>query len=146
MSRRHDPIAESFGRSLHKRMFDKTWKWAGVYRRSDKNIGVEWTQIRVRLAEQLDNFHYWLEHGTFLPDELAVRFHHALVLIHPFPNGNGRWSRMMADVLMAKMEQPRLTWGGSSLTNADETRKCYIEALHAADAHNISPLLAFAKS
>lgn len=145
-ARKHDPIDEAFGRSLHKRMFGGTWKWAGEYRRSEKNIGVDWTQIHARIAEQLDNFRYWTENKTFPPDEVAVRFHHALVLIHPFPNGNGRWSRMMADVLMAKIEQPRLTWGGSLLVEADEVRARYVAALRAADAHDLGPLIDFARS
>jgi Fic-DOC domain mobile mystery protein B len=127
-------------------MFGDTWKWAGEYRRSDKNIGVDWAQIHVRLAGQLNDFRYWTENRTFAPAEIAVRFHHALVFIHPFPNGNGRWSRMMADVLMARMEQPRLTWGGSLLVDADEVRARYIGALRAADAHDIAPLLTFAQS
>lgn len=145
-SRKHDPIEEAFGRTLHKRMFDDTWKWAGEYRRSDKNIGVDWSQVHVRLAEQLDNFRYWLKNGTYPPDELSVRFHHALVFIHPFPNGNGRWSRMMADVLMAKMGQPRLTWGGSLLVEADDVRARYIAALKASDNYDFVPLLTFARS
>ena len=145
-ARKHDPIAESFGRSLHRRMFDNTWRWAGEYRRSDKNIGVDWAKIHVRLAEELNNFRYWTDNKTFSPAEIGVRFHHALVLIHPFPNGNGRWSRMMADVLMAKMEQPCLTWGGSLLVDADGVRARYMDALHAADTHDIAPLVAFAQS
>ncbi len=146
LARKHDPIEEAFGRNLHRRMFDDTWKWAGKYRHSDKNIGVAWNQIHVRLAEQLSNFRYWTDNQTFAPAEIATRFHHALVLIHPFPNGNGRWSRMMADVLMSNMEQARLTWGGSLLGDADEVRARYIHALRAADAHDIAPLLAFAQS
>ena len=127
-------------------MFDNTWRWAGEYRRSDKNIGVDWAKIHVRLAEELNNFRYWTDNKTFSPAEIGVRFHHALVLIHPFPNGNGRWSRMMADVLMAKMEQPCLTWGGSLLVDADGVRARYMDALHAADTHDIAPLVAFAQS
>ncbi|HWD26910.1 MAG TPA: mobile mystery protein B [Rhizomicrobium sp.] len=145
-TRRHNPVAEPFARGLHRRMFDQTWKWAGVYRRSGKNVGGDWALIHARLAEELDNFRYWIANKTFPADEIAVRFHHVLVLIHPFPNGNGRWSRLMADVLLARLDQPRLTWGGSALVDADEVRARYMAALRAADAHDLAPLLDFARS
>lgn len=93
--RRRDPIDEAFGRSLHRRMFGKVWSWAGDYRLSDKNIGVPRATIAPRLYELFDNIGYWGKNGTFSPDEVAARFHHGLVFIHPFPNGNGRWSRLM---------------------------------------------------
>ena len=89
---------------------------------------------------------YWVEHDTFLADEIAARFHHRLVLIHPFPNGNGRHSRLAADLLLVKLEQPLFTWGRTGLVNASETRRQYIAALRAADAHDIQPLLAFVRS
>ena len=98
--RRHDPLVESYVRDLHLRMFDQTWKWAGTYRTTEKNIGIPHHEIRERLAASLGDARYWLEHETYPPDELAVRFHHRLVLIHPFANGNGRHSRLMADLLL----------------------------------------------
>jgi Fic-DOC domain mobile mystery protein B len=146
LQRRHDPLSESFARKLHRRMFRKVWKWAGRYRTSDKNIGVARAQIQTELYQALDNAHYWVEHKTFPPDEIAVRFHHALVTIHPFPNGNGRWSRLMADVLAVRLGQKRFTWGGSALRSPDETRRAYIEALKAADNHDFTALLDFARS
>jgi Fic-DOC domain mobile mystery protein B len=145
-SRKRNPASEAFGRNLHRRMFGKVWRWAGTYRTSDKNLGVERWQIQSKLAEVYDNARYWVEQKTFPPDEIAVRFHHALVFIHPFPNGNGRWSRMMADLLLVQMGRPRFTWGRSALRAPDEMRKAYIDALHAADAHDLGPLLAFARS
>jgi Fic-DOC domain mobile mystery protein B len=145
-ARKRDPMNEAFVRSLHRRMFGDVWRWAGAYRTSNKNIGVGRDQIQLRLNEALDNVRYWVEHKTFRPDEIAVRFHHALVFIHPFPNGNGRWSRLMADILAVRLGQPRFTWGRSALRAADETRQAYIEALKAADNHNFSGLIAFARS
>ena len=127
-ARRHNPLRRAFLRSLHHRMFGKVWRWAGVYRSSNKNIGVDREQIQIRLDEALDNVRYWIEHKTFPPDEIAVRFHHELVFIHPFPNGNGRWSRLMADILAIRLGQPRFSWGRSSLRAADKTRQAYIEA------------------
>ncbi len=145
-ARRHNPLRRAFLRSLHHRMFGKVWRWAGVYRSSNKNIGVDREQIQIRLDEALDNVRYWIEHKTFPPDEIAMRFHHELVFIHPFPNGNGRWSRLMADILAIRLGQPRFSWGSSSLRAADKTRQAYIEALKAADNHDFTALIAFARS
>lgn len=145
-ARRHNPLRRAFLRSLHHRMFGKVWRWAGVYRSSNKNIGVDREQIQIRLDEALDNVRYWIEHKTFPPDEIAVRFHHALVFIHPFPNGNGRWSRLMADILVVRLGQPRFTWGSSGLRAANKTRQAYIEALKAADNHDFTALITFARS
>ena len=144
--RRRAPVSEPFGRSLHRRMFGDVWRWAGVYRTTDKNIGVKHWDVEPRLREALDNTGYWIAHNVFQPDEIAVRFHHALVWVHPFPNGNGRWSRMMADILIVSLAQPRFTWGRGGLRTADETRRAYIEALRTADNHDFTALLRFARS
>lgn len=144
--RSRDPVAEAFGRSLHRRMFRKVWSWAGDYRLSDKNIGVPRATIAPRLYELFDNIGYWAKAGTFPPDEVAARFHHGLVFIHPFPNGNGRWSRLMADILLVRLGKPRFTLGNSTLRTADEARAAYIAALKAADAHDYEPLIAFLRS
>lgn len=145
-ARKHDPLKEAFARRLHRRMFGEVWRWAGAYRDSNKNIGVDRDRIQIRLHEALDNVRYWIEHKTFSADEIAVRFHHALVFIHPFPNGNGRWSRLMADILAVRLGQPRFTWGRSTLYTADKTRRAYIEALKTADNHDFALLIAFARS
>lgn len=144
--RRNDPLVEPYVRDLHRRMFDQTWRWAGVYRTSEKNIGVPHHEIRERLAGLLGDARYWLEHGTYAADELAVRFHHRLVLIHPFANGNGRHARLMADVLAQRQGRPVFTWGGADLVRSSDFRRHYIEALQAADGHDLEPLLGFARS
>lgn len=143
---RKDILDEAFVRQLHKQMFGETWSWAGSFRKSDKNIGVEWQQVSVKLRNLLDDVRYQIDHATYSPDEIAARFHHRLVAIHPFPNGNGRHARMMADLLIQKLGQPRFTWGSKILTEATETRTSYIESLRAADSGNIQPLLAFVRS
>ncbi len=144
--RRRDPVQESFGRNLHRRMFGKVWRWAGTYRTTNKNIGIEYGLVQSRLAETFERVRYWADHQTYPPDEIAVRFHHELVAIHPFPNGNGRWSRLMADLLIVRLGQARFTWGRSSLRTGDEVRRAYIGALKAADNYDVGPLLAFARS
>ncbi len=127
-------------------MFGQVWVWAGTYRTSNTNIGVNRSEIRIRLYELLDNVRYWVEHDTFPADEIAIRFHHGLVAVHPFPNGNGRWSRLMADLLAIRIGQPPFTWGRSTLRGPDQTRQAYIAALKAADNHDFSKLIAFARS
>ena len=112
----------------------------------DKNLGVDRAVILPRLYEAFERTAYWVEHETFAPDEIGARFHHALVKVHPFPNGNDRWSRLMADVLVVGLGRPRFTWGRSSLRLADEARRAYIAALRAADDHDFRPRVEFARS
>ncbi|MBI3677543.1 MAG: mobile mystery protein B [Proteobacteria bacterium] len=145
-SRRRDPLSEEFARALHRRMFNRVWKWAGTYRTSNKNIGPDYWEVRTQLRQVFDDVRYWIEHKTYSPDEIAMRFHRSIVWIHPFPNGNGRWSRLMADMLAIRLGRKSFTWGGSTLRAHDDTRKRYIDALQAADKHDFGPLLAFARS
>jgi Fic-DOC domain mobile mystery protein B len=143
---RRDGFAESYARELHRRMFDQTWRWAGQYRSTEKNIGIPHYQIREALPALLGDVRYWVEHRTFEPDELAVRFHHRLVLIHPFANGNGRHARLMADVFLRRQDRPVFTWGGADMVRAGDFRRRYIDALRAADRNDIQPLVVFARS
>lgn len=145
-TRERDVLDEGFLKNLHKRMFGRVWKWAGTLRRSEKNIGVDAYQISVDLRKLLDDCRFWIEHETHEPDEIAARFHHRLVLIHPFPNGNGRHARTAADLLLVRLGRPRFTWGRANLVSAGKNRTTYIAALHAADKHDIAPLLAFVRS
>lgn len=140
-------LSEAFCRELHFRMFNKTWKWAGTFRRSDKNIGCEWSAIAVKLNQLFGNAKYWVDNKTFPIDEIALRFHHALVWIHPFPNGNGRHSRMMADALLQQLGAKTFSWGGGgNLANPSVVRARYLSALRAADANKFEELLAFGRS
>jgi Fic-DOC domain mobile mystery protein B len=139
-------IGEAFIKRLHKRMFTDVWRWAGQYRGSDKNLGVQWVQVPIEMRNLCDDGQVWLEHRAYPPDELAVRFHHRLVWIHPFANGNGRLSRMLADLLIVALGGERFTWGSADLAGAGQVRHRYIVALRQADAHAIDELLAFARS
>lgn len=143
--RNADILSEGFVRDLHKRLFGQVWKWAGMFRKAEKNIGVDPIQIAIQLRQLLDDARYWIENETFPPVELAVRFHHKLVLIHLFPNGNGRHARIMADAILTKlMDAPAIDWaGGYKLENMSERRDQYIAALRAADKHDFSKLLEF---
>jgi Fic-DOC domain mobile mystery protein B len=145
-SRRHVVLGERFLRSLHRRMFNQVWRWAGTYRTSERNLGVAHHSIETELRRIIDDARYWVDHGSYGPDELAARYHHRLVVVHPFPNGNGRWSRLAADVLIVQQGGSRFTWGRANLQAASDLRKRYIDALHAADEHDLGPLVKFARS
>jgi Fic-DOC domain mobile mystery protein B len=146
---RNEPIrmpSDEYIRKLHAKMFDQTWKWAGDYRRTEKNLGVAVHEIRERLATLCGDVRYWIENSTYSPDEIAVRFHHRLVFIHAFPNGNGRHARLVADVLVIKLARPGFTWGAVNLITPGETRAKYLDTLRAADRGDIRPLLEFSRT
>jgi Fic-DOC domain mobile mystery protein B len=145
-TRQLDLLSEPFVMALHRQMFGNVWEWAGTLRKRETNIGIEPRHIPVSLRELLDTARFWLGAETFQPQELAVHLHHRLVQIHPFPNGNGRHTRLMADLLVARLGATPLSWGRRSLAIEGETRATYIAALKAADNHDIGPLLAFARS
>ncbi len=139
-------LDRAFLLNLHRRMFGDVWTWAGAWRRRETNIGVSPNVIPTRTEGLLRDAQYWVEHTTYVPDELAVRFHHQLVLIHPFPNGNGRHSRMMADLLIVQLGGRVFSWGGKSLAGPNDTRRSYINTLKQADLGDIRPLVDFARS
>jgi Fic-DOC domain mobile mystery protein B len=140
-------LTEKFIKDLHKRMYGDVWKWAGEFRRTEKNIGVQWTQIRIELKNLLDDTKYWIENKTYLPEEVAIRFKHRIVSIHCFPNGNGRHSRMMGDIIIESIFGKEVfSWHQSNMVKVNETRKEYIKALKKADDGNLAPLIKFAKN
>jgi Fic-DOC domain mobile mystery protein B len=145
-----DLLTATFLFKLHGKMFDRVWKWAGKMRNSNKNIGVMKEQILNHLGLLLSNTDHWIKAGTFPRDEIAVRFHHQLVQIHVFPNGNGRHARLMTDLLLQKLGSPKFSWGSTGahmpLDVEGKTRTQYIEALQAADQNNFTPLLQFSRS
>lgn len=149
--RKHSDILNvTFVFDLHKRMLGRVWKWAGQPRKSDKNIGVPKEQINEELAVLLGNTTYWVENNTYTWDEIATRFHHRLVAIHAFVNGNGRHARLMTDVLLIHVDQEPFSWGRKTLQGDLEAegavRKAYIAALQEADRHEYAKLLRFVRS
>ncbi|MCB0424801.1 MAG: mobile mystery protein B [Mangrovimonas sp.] len=140
-------LTEKFMKDLHKKMYGDVWKWAGEFRTSEKNIGIKWPLIGVELKKLLDDANYWIENETNIPEEIAIRFKHRLVSIHCFPNGNGRHSRMIADIIMESIFKENVfSWHQSNMTKPNDTRKEYISALKKADNGEITPLIEFAKN
>lgn len=142
---RGDVLTDNFALILHKRLFGDVWDWAGSFRRTGKNIGIDPIQIGVELRTLMDDARYWSDHRTYRPAEAAIRLHHRLTFIHSFPNGNGRHARIMADTVLARIyEAPPIDWaGGHDLQRMNARRTAYIAALKAADRGDIAPLMTF---
>ena len=146
-SRKHNELLTiQFMCLLHKKLFGDTWNWAGKFRTTAKNIGIEAGKIGPELRTLCDDVVYQIAHKSYGIDEMVARFHHRLTWIHPFPNGNGRFSRTMADLLLGQSGAQRFSWGAGNLIAAGEVRHSYIESLHAADAKDYRPLLDFIRS
>lgn len=140
-------FTEHFIRMIHERMFGDVWSWAGDFRKSNRNIGVDKWQIPTALKSLLDDALYWHENNIYNPDEIAIRFKHRIVSIHCFPNGNGRHSRLMADIIIENIyKQPVFTWGASTFSGKTDARAAYLKALKAADRGEYESLIAFARS
>ena len=144
--RKRDVLKEKFLTDLHRNMFCEVWRWAGEFRHSERNLGIPFYEIPAALRLLLDDAKAWIECKSYPADEIAVRFHHRLVAIHPFPNGNGRHARLMADLLIMQLGGERFSWGRANLRDAGATRAEYIAALQAADHHDYSALPGFARS
>lgn len=140
-------FSEQFIKTLHKKMYGEVWKWAGEFRSSEKNIGIKSYLISIHLKQLLDDALYWKQYETYEPQELAIRFKHRLVSIHCFANGNGRHSRLIADLIMEKIYNGNFfTWGSVNLVHSTDARSQYIQAVRKADELDIQPLILFAKS
>jgi Fic-DOC domain mobile mystery protein B len=147
LSRQRDNgvLTVAFAVKLHRRLFGDIWNWSGTFRRTEKNIGIDPLHIRTRLHELMDDARYWAEHKTYTPLEAAARLHHRMVFIHPFPNGNGRHARIMADAMLTRVYgAPPVDWaGGHDLQRMNVRRQDYIAALRAADKGEFGALLGF---
>ena len=145
--RQRDLLSQGFICRLYKKMLGDVWKWAGSFRTSQKNIGIDPWQIATELGQLLGDVNAWIKYDTYPPDEIAARFHHRLAQIHPFPNGNGRHARLMTDLLLEQiLNQPRFTWGRENLADTGETRNKYIAALQAADQSDFTLLFQFVRT
>lgn len=141
-------LTDQFFKNLHKKMFQSVWSWAGKYRTTNKNIGVESYVIPIEIKKLCDDCDYWIQNQTYDWNEIAARFHHKVVWIHPFANGNGRFSRILTDILIKKYQQKPLTWGRNSYPKDDfsdesNLRAEYILSLREADNKKIQKLIHF---
>ena len=140
-------LSEEFIIQVHQRMFGLVWNWAGQFRRTETNLGMDWTKIRIELRQLVADVNFWVEHDTYLPEEAAIRFKHRLVSIHCFPNGNGRHSRIMADLICQHVfDSKKFSWGQSRLVEPSAQRTEYLKALKLADKGDFSELIRFARS
>lgn len=145
-SRKRNSLDTGFLRRLHKRMFGEVWRWAGTYRTTARNIGIDAYTVPMAMEQLVGDVEHQIEHRSYGQDEIVLRLHHRLTHIHPFPNGNGRHARLAADLLAKQLDRDRFTWGRKNLQTASDTRQAYIDALRAADKHDMGPLLEFARS
>ncbi len=140
-------VTVAFIKEVHKRMFSEVWGWAGTFRKTNKNIGVDKSRIEIELTKLMGDCKFWIENKSFSEDEIAIRFKHRMVKIHPFPNGNGRHSRLCADILISKgLKKKIFTWGSKNITDQGEARSKYLNAIYEADKENIKPLIKFART
>jgi len=145
--KREDLVTDIFGRELHRRMFKGVWKWAGHYRKTERNLGWDVHRLTEGIYHAFADARAWLQYDTYPLHETAIRLHHQLVQVQPWPNGNGRHARLMADVLIQSRGGTELTWGaGANLITPGEVRAQYIAAIRKADAADFGPLLIFAHS
>ena len=142
-----DILNVEFVKNLHEKMLNKVWDWAGKFRKTNKNIGVDKHNTSVELHKLLNDTQFWIENKIYESDEIATRFHHRLVHIHCFPNGNGRHSRLMTDVLLTDVlcKKP-FTWASGDLIHEGNIRDTYINSLYSADNHDYDPLIQFVRS
>jgi Fic-DOC domain mobile mystery protein B len=144
--RRRDLFDDAFLRKLHQRMFGRTWRWAGAYRRTEKNIGLAPERIAVEVRQLLGDLRAQIASAVEPIDRIAARFHHRLVSIHPFANGNGRHARLMTDLVLEAQGAERFSWGEGDLVHPSTARAQYIAALRAADSGDYEPLFGFVRS
>ena len=144
--KRRNLLETAFVRRLHKEMFGNTWRWAGIFRTTEKNIGVDPIRIGTDLHNLCEDVKVQIAQENYPSDEIAARFSHRLVAIHPFPNGNGRLSRTMANLLLVQRGAKRFTWGEANLVSEGIVRQSYLDGLRAADRGDYGPLLNFVRS
>lgn len=139
-------LTEKFILDIHKRMYGHVWKWAGTFRTSQKNLGVDHWLITTELRQLLDDALYWHQNAIYKPDEFALRFKHRIVCIHCFSNGNGRHSRLIADIIIEKIFARKVfSWGANNLSGSGLARAEYLKAIKAADLGHFNQLLKFSR-
>lgn len=127
---------------IHQDMFKNVWRWAGKKRTTNKNIGIDKTQIDAQMKVVIDDLSYWIE-DKMNEIEISARLHHRLVYIHPFNNGNGRWARFIVNLFLIDKVESFLDIPEQELLHSNDLRQKYISALKDADVQNFVPLIEF---
>jgi Fic-DOC domain mobile mystery protein B len=141
-SRRQAPFTLDWCYKLHREMFGDVWRWAGQKRTTELNIGVPAHRIDVELKTLMDDLIFWRAQGTMETIEQAARLHHRAAFIHPFLNGNGRWSRLLANIFLKQSAHGLTVWPEETVGNASIIREQYLAAVRSADGGNYEPLIA----
>jgi Fic-DOC domain mobile mystery protein B len=146
--RLRDVFTVDFYERLHSRMYDDVWEWAGDLRSvtgARPNIGVPPEMVPIELGRVAMEFNWEWQNSdqtNLLP--FIAKYHHALVWVHPFNNGNGRWSRLACDVVMKRLaKKPLITWATDTLNVDSGERSQYINALKMADDFDLAPLVEY---
>jgi Fic-DOC domain mobile mystery protein B len=141
-SRRQAPFTLEWCYKLHRQMFGEVWRWAGQKRTTELNIGVPFHRIDVDLKNLMADLAFWREKGEMDPIEQVARLHHRAVFIHPFLNGNGRWSRLLANIFQKQSTDKLTIWPEETVGNASVIREEYLAAVRSGDKGDYNPLIA----
>ena len=124
----------SFWLRLHKKLFGNVWNWAGEIRSHDLgNADFLYPEkVRPALMQLIGDAEYWFKNDTYPKKETIARIHEKLLTIHPFANGNGRWSRILTEYICKQNKIDIPKWNLKSKDDPQKRRKEYIEAVELA--------------
>ncbi len=140
-SKKLAPFDLNWFKQLHKEMFCDVWSFAGKFRREDLNMGIKWQNVQTELYKLEGDIAFWVENETFETLETAVRIHFQAVYIHPFSNGNGRWSRLLGNIFLKQNDHPLVVWPEETIGTESSIRGLYLAAVKKADTGDLSDLV-----
>jgi Fic-DOC domain mobile mystery protein B len=141
-----DYLSIEFLCKLHEKLFGEVWKWAGKFRTVEVNISkYRHHDVRPQLHNFFEDIKLWISGGKMSWDEISAEMHHRLVTIHPFPNGNGRTTRIFTEYVQKRNQQQVTSWGSTRKIDQKKRRDDYIKALRLADIGDFRALIDFMK-
>jgi Fic-DOC domain mobile mystery protein B len=142
-SKKLAPFDLNWFKQLHEEMFCDVWEYSGRFRLEDLNLGCQWQNIQTELYQLEGDIAYWMENATYETLEIAVRIHFRAVQIHPFPNGNGRWSRLLGNIFLKQNDHRLVKWPEETIgVEKSVARDAYLAAVKKADTGDLSDLIA----